>query len=609
MPLRPAFVLFAILALCAASCSSLGTDGSGTRPDADAELAQFLHEADEAWVARSPSSAAYRGRKANNDRWDDLSEAHAAEGEALAQRQLAELHARFDLDTLDTQDRLSFRLFEYDAERRIRDYRWRHHTYPLNHHRGWHTSVPSFLMNMHSVDDVSDAEAYISRLHGVTPLFEQLVRQLEVRRDLGVIPPRFVFARVREASRNVITGAPFDDGSENVLLADFRAKVDALDLPDARKERLVERAADALATSVGPAYERMLAAWDELELSATDDDGAWKFPDGEAYYAYRLALMTTTDLDARQIHELGLAEVDRIHAEMRAIMDAVGFEGDLAAFFDFMRTDERFYFPNNDEGRQAYLDRANQVIAEISARLDELFITLPDAELEVRRVEPYRERSAGKAFYQSGSADGERPGVYYANLFDMGDMPTYQLRALAYHEAIPGHHMQSAINQQLDDLPAFRRYTWFTAHGEGWGLYSEYVPKEIGLYADPYEDFGRLAMELWRACRLVVDTGLHDERWTRRQAIDYLLTNTPNPEGDAIKAIERYIVMPGQATAYMVGKLRIMELRAEARERLGDAFDVRAFHEVVIGYGNVPLQVLAENVDAWVRGVQQGERS
>ncbi|MFN3835264.1 MAG: DUF885 domain-containing protein, partial [Glycocaulis sp.] len=344
----------------------------------------------------------------------------------------------------------------------------------------------------------------------------------------------------------------------------------------------------------------LIATMERHREGAAAGDGAWRLPDGDSYYAARLVNFTTTDLTASQVHELGLANVARIHGEMRGIMDEVGFEGSLQDFFVFMREDDQFYYPNTDEGREAYLADATRLIETINTRLPEYFITLPQHELVVRRVEPFRERSAGKAFYSRPAADGSRPGIYYANLYDMREMPIYQMEALAYHEGNPGHHMQLSIMTDLTDIPAFRRFGGFTAYSEGWGLYTEYLPLEMGYYEDPYSNFGRLAMELWRAARLVVDTGLHDQRWTREEAIEYLIENTPNPEGDAARAIERYVVMPGQATAYMIGMIKILELRESAEERLGDRFDIRMFHEVILRDGAVPLAILEELVDAWV---------
>lgn len=282
-------------------------------------------------------------------------------------------------------------------------------------------------------------------------------------------------------------------------------------------------------------------------------------------------------------------------------MKEVGFEGTLQDFFKFMREDEQFYYENNEQGRQKYLSEAKNAINKMKARLDELFLTKPEADIVVKAVEPFREKSAGKAFYQQPAMDGSRPGTYYANLYDMEAMPTYQLEALAYHEGIPGHHMQLAIAQELDSLPMFRKVEGYGAYTEGWGLYSELLPKEIGFYEDPYSDFGRLAMELWRSIRLVVDTGIHSKKWSRDEAIDYYVKNSPNAESDAVKMVERHIVMPGQATAYKIGMNKIVELREYAKKELGKDFDLREFHDVVLTNGSVPLNVLEELVVEWVQ--------
>jgi uncharacterized protein (DUF885 family) len=295
-----------------------------------------------------------------------------------------------------------------------------------------------------------------------------------------------------------------------------------------------------------------------------------------------------------------LNEVARIHGEMDVIRNTVGFEGTLQDFFQFMKTDKQFYYTADKQGKDAYLKEAIHLIDSMKTRLDELFITKPKADIKVKAVESFREKSAGKAFYNRPAADGSRPGIYYANLYDMESMPSYQMEALAYHEGIPGHHMQLAIQQELEDVPMFRKYGGYTAYTEGWGLYSEFIPKEMGFYADPYSDFGRLAMELWRACRLVVDTGIHSKKWTREEGIKYYTDNTPNAELDAIKMVERHIVMPGQATAYKIGMMKILELREKAKNALGDSFDLREFHEVVIAQGAIPLNVLEDFVDAYI---------
>ena len=281
-------------------------------------------------------------------------------------------------------------------------------------------------------------------------------------------------------------------------------------------------------------------------------------------------------------------------------MKQVGFDGSLQEFFQHLQTEPRFTYEDSDAGRDAYLKEATRLIDVMKGELDAVFLTKPQADLEVRRVEAFREKAAGKAFYNRPAPDGSRPGYYYANLYKITDMPKYQMEALAYHEGIPGHHMQIAMAQELEGIPKFRKFGGYTAYTEGWGLYSEFLPKEMGFYEDPYSDFGRLAMEIWRAARLVVDTGLHDKKWTRQQAIDYLTTNTPNPLNDCVKAIERYIVMPGQATAYKIGMIKIQDLRADAKKRLGDKFDIREYHAVVLDSGPVPLNILEERVNDWV---------
>jgi uncharacterized protein (DUF885 family) len=305
-------------------------------------------------------------------------------------------------------------------------------------------------------------------------------------------------------------------------------------------------------------------------------------------------------LTAEQVHDLGLEHVERIHDQMRDIMTQVNFEGDLQAFFKFMREDPQFYYENNQEGRDRYLREAKEYIDIMEDKIPEYFGLVPKADMIVKRVEEFREQSAGKAFYQSPARDGSRPGTYYANLFDMGSMPTYQMEALAYHEGIPGHHMQRSIAQELEGIPEFQKYMSFTAYTEGWGLYTEELAKDMGFYQDPYSDFGRLAMELWRACRLVVDTGIHDMQWTREEAIQYLVDTTPNPQNDAVKAIERYIAMPGQATAYTVGKIQIMTLRDKAKSALGDKFSYADFHDEVLMYGPIPLNILEQKIDLWI---------
>ncbi|MCK7459774.1 DUF885 domain-containing protein [Idiomarina aminovorans] len=551
-------------------------------------------------VMRSPMYQSYLGIKEDQDKWDDISEAAAQEELELQKKQLDRVKA-LDESELNKQTKISFMLMKQKLENDIADFKWRHHNYPVNQMFGMHSSVASLLINQHGISSVDDAEDYISRLNGLPGLFDQLAENLELRAEKGIIAPKFVYPYVISDSENIITGAPFDDGEASALWADFSKKVDELDVDDSQRDELLNSAKKALLESVQPAYENLITAVEGIAEQATTKDGAWKLPNGKKFYNNALKRTTTTDLTADEIHQIGLDEVDRIHEEMRGIMKEVEFDGTLQEFFVHMRNSEEFIYPSTEEGRKRYLDEATAYIDNMRGRLDELFINKPEAGLIVKAVEPFREKSAGKAFYQQPSMDGTRPGTYYANLYDMSSMPTYQMEALAYHEGIPGHHMQIAIQQELEGIPKFRRFGRYTAYSEGWGLYTEKLPKEIGLYEDPYSDFGRLAMELWRAVRLVVDTGIHDKKWTREEGIDFYVNNTPNAKADAVKMVERHVVMPSQATAYKIGMMKILELREKAKTELGDAFDIREFHDVVLGSGPVPLNILEQFVNDYIK--------
>ncbi|MGO2274380.1 DUF885 domain-containing protein [Pseudoalteromonas nigrifaciens] len=554
-------------------------------------------------VMSSPVYQTYMGIKQDYDKWDDGSEAKKLKDFAQTKADLVTLNS-INRAQLDDATKVSYDLKKQDLENSIADFKWRYHSYPVNQMYGTHSMIAAFLINQHQVSDVKDAKAYISRLNGVPAVFDQLITDLEVRAEKGIIAPKFVFPHVIDSSKNIIKGAPFEQGDDSTLLSDFKRKVNKLEISQSEKDSLTADAVDALKSAVKPAYSKLINYIAQLEKRADNRDGAWKFPDGEAFYNNALKRTTTTDLTAKEIHAIGLAEVARIHDEMRAIKDKVGFKGDLTAFMQFMKTDKQFYLPNTDAAKEQYISQATDLINNMKSRLDELFIVKPKADMIVKRVEAFREKAAGKAFYQQPAPDGSRPGVYYANLYDMEAMPTYQMEALAYHEGIPGHHMQIAISQELEGVPKFRKFGGYTAYIEGWGLYSELVPKEMGLYEDPYSDFGRLSMELWRAARLVVDTGIHAMQWNRQQGIDYYVNNTPNATSDGVKMVERHIVMPSQATAYKVGMLKILELRENAKQQLGDKFDIRQFHDVVLKNGPVPLNVLENFVNQWIASKQ-----
>jgi len=557
-------------------------------------------------IQQLPQQMTTLGIDQRQDEWNDPSRTAALERLDKTRADVAEMREMFDLDKLDTDHQLSYRLYEKNADDAIEGKNWWDHRYTYTQMRGAHASLPTFLMNQHKIKDLEDAENYLTRLETMDQPLDEYTNQAKAKFEEGIAPPKFVYGFVIESAQNIIAGAPVDGDSEelNLLLKDFQSKTEELSLDAETREALYTRAITAIADKVAPAYQRIIAEMQRQETLATTDDGAWKLPDGGEYYDWRLREMTTTEMSADDIHTLGLAEVDRIHNEMQAIMEMVDFEGSLQEFFEFTRMDKQFFKPEGKRGRAEYLKEATAFIDDMKVRLPEVFHRVPKAGLEVRAVEAFREKAAGKAFYNRPSPDGSRAGIYYANLYEMSAMPIYQMEALAYHEGVPGHHMQIAISQELEGIPKFRKFGRYTAYSEGWGLYSEYLPKEMGLYADPYSDFGRLAMELWRAARLVVDTGLHDKKWTREKAIDYLVTQTPNPESDCIKAIERYIVMPGQATAYKIGMNKILELRESARAELGDGFDIRDFHDAILATGPVPLNIMEEQVDAYVTRVK-----
>lgn len=604
--MRPAPYALSILALALSgvSTAALAQDAAAAtagQQDQNAAIQAFFEEYDAQQLAMSPLAKSYRGIKDSDyGRWDDASDEAEARAQAAEQAALKEMRARFDPAKLSPENRLSYRLFEKRAARTTAAFKYNDYGYVFDQMNGAQSQIPAFLINIHRIDNKSDARAYINRLYGIGPGLNQAIASSKARAAKGIMPPKWVFPYVISDARNVISGAPFGAGPDAPLYADFKAKVAKLAISDVEKNLLIEQAAQALNTAVKPAYEALIAEMTAQEKVAGTDDGVWRFPDGAGYYAERLSNYTTTNMTADQIHDLGLAQVARIHREMAVVQKKMGVKGDLQAFFKYMRETPKFYAPETDEGRALYLSETQKAQDAITPLLPKWFGTLPKAPLVVKRVEEFREKSAGKAFYQRPAPDGSRPGTYYANLYKMADMPLTEVEALFYHEGIPGHHLQLAIQTELKDVPAFRKFGGVTAYSEGWGLYSEKLAKDMGLYTDPARDFGRLQLELHRAIRLVVDSGLHHKRWTREQAIKYVQDNSADAPGGIVKAIERYIIYPGQATAYMVGRLKISELRDKAQKALGSKFDVRGFHDTVLKSGPVPLDVLEEQVDAWI---------
>ncbi|MBC7389862.1 MAG: DUF885 domain-containing protein [Opitutaceae bacterium] len=571
---------------------------------ASVEANKFFEKVYDEFLQRHPIQQSVLGIRDRYSDWDDISDSADLAEIDIAEKNLSEFKEKIKFEELDTVTKVSYKLFVYEAEQKIAGRKFIIHNYPINQLFGWHSEIPSFLINIHTVKDKKDAEAYIERINKVPFLIDQVLKKIEARESKGIMLPKFAFAQVIDDCKGILKGQPFEFEKKyksSSLLEDFNKKTEALKLPKEQEDSLNKKCHEALFINFGPAYRKLIAQLEISEKKATNEDGCWKFPDGEAFYKYALQSTTTTNLSPEEIFETGQSEVKRIQEEMKKIMVEVGFKGDLKSFFKYLQDDPKFYYPGDSLGKEAYMVEAKRVIKEMKGRLNELFITKPKADLIVKKVEPFREKSTAGAFYQEPAPDGSRPGIYYVNTFDMKTLPKYEIEALAYHEAIPGHHMQLAIAQEMKGLPRFRKYGFYTAYIEGWALYTELVPKEMGLYKDKYSDFGRLSMELLRAARLVVDVGIHSKKWTREEAIKYFTDNTPNSEYDCRKEIERYIVWPSQATAYKIGMLKILELREGAKKRLGEKFDIKEFHDVVLTNGAVPLNILEELVDEWVK--------
>ena len=566
----------------------------------DAALLQFLDAAYDERVRLSPEAQTQLGFKTSYDRLDDYTDAANDRELALAERQLRDMRARFSPDRLSENARVSYRLFEYEVQRDRESARFSKLRFPVTTNGSPAGAIPVLLINNHKVDTVADARAYIARLRDTQRVMREVTARMRSQAAAGVIPNKVNFAPARNDARKVITGAPFDNGPDSALMADFRKKLAALTASPADKERLLADARTALTGPFRSGILTLVSALDEIEPKAKGNFGVWSLPDGAAYYADRLKGSTTTSMTADEIHTIGLQQVAAIRGEMEAIRREVGFEGTLEQFFDHLRTDPRFKYANTEAGRAEYLRDANAVVAAVMALAPRYFMVLPKAKLEVRAVEKWREATASTAFYNAPSADGTRPGIYYVNLVDMNQTQKIQVAGIAAHEGAPGHHFQIARQQELTGIPKFRKFGGYGAYAEGWGLYSERLAGEMGIYKDPYARFGMLSLQVWRAIRLVLDTGIHSKRWTRDQAIAYFRGNSSVADTDIAREVDRYFNWPGQATSYMVGQLRIAALRKKAEGALGPRFDIREFHEAVLGQGALPLDVLDEQVDRYI---------
>jgi uncharacterized protein (DUF885 family) len=577
----------------------------------------------------SPMSQAYRGLKTNYDKWDDISEKQSQKDQQQLQDFLMQAKA-INQNALELDQALSLQVFIHKLEQATESFAFQYHNYPINQMYGLHTSVNSFLVNIHQIDTIKDATHYIERIYGIKPLLNQLIVQIKKREAMGIKPPAFVYENVIKTSENLLKGHPFEKKSkeQNILWESFFKKTEKLKLYSSSENVLKHKLKRALLRAYKPAYKKLIKHLKKSNLTPAKNTGFSQFDQGKAFYNLSLKHSTTSTLNAQEIHELGLQQVYNLQTQILAllpelnlpknVLDSISILNNseaspdnttsdkqvlssnqlstLKALFHYTRNESSLYYTDPQQAladSQAYIKNLNQ-------NLSAAFGNIPDIKMQVKLVEPFREASSPVAFYQSPSDDGKRPGVYYMNASKLNEMPKFQFEALAYHETIPGHHLQIIYKLNNKNIPEFRRHSHYTAYSEGWGLYAEQLAKELGGYKKPWNEYGRLLMELWRACRLVLDTGLHAKGWDIEKALEYRLANTPFTKTDSLNAIKRYLVMPGQATAYKIGQLKLLELRAYAEEELGRSFELAKYHDFILELGPLPLNILQQQVKAWV---------
>ena len=538
-----------------------------------------------------------------SDKLDDASPAHE---EKMSQRLKdgAATLAKYDRSSLD--DKLSYDVLSYFMKMQLEGDRFRHYNYPVNQMFGVQSSLPDFMVQQHPINSAKDARNYIRRLDAFRDQFAQVIESLKLREAENIIPPQFTVDAVLAQMRNFVV----PPANENVLYSSFKeklAKLPAGEISAADQEDLLRRTEASINGYVYPAYRDLTAYFEALQPKAQGNFGAWHLPDGDAYYAYEVRRHTTTDMTPEQVHQLGLSEVARISGEMNSILVGQGLlEGSIGERVQQLARQPEQMYPNTPEGKTAMLAEYQRILDDINGKLAPAFNMRPKLGVEVRAIPAMSEKTAPGAYYQGGAFDGSRPGVFYANMRDPGENPKFAMRTLAYHEGIPGHHFQITLAQELKGVPFFRKVLPFTAFSEGWALYSERLAWEMGFEENPLDNLGRLRDEMMRGVRLVVDSGIHYKHWTRDQAISYMVENTGMSETDVTAEIERYFVMPGQALAYKAGMMKILELRERAKQKLGDKFDIKQFHDVVLGNGALPLALLEQVVDEWIAKQTQG---
>ena len=531
------------------------------------------------------------------DDLDDYSIEFADETARLVASRLAMLRS-YDRSAQSESQLLSTDVLDRFLALQAEGGRFRFHDYPVNQMNGVQNELPDFMVNVHQIASPGDAEDYLARLSKFGVALDQVIAGLAHREAAGMLPPRFVLERVLDGIGRFLAPAP----EAHVLATDFARRLQTVaGLSERERAEQVARVQGEVESTVYPAYRRLAEQLEQMRGRAGTDDGAWHLPDGEAYYAWTVRLHTTTERTPQEIHDRGLAEVARIQAEMREILRAEGIPADdLAQAIRDLGRDPRFLYPETEAGRTEILADYQAIIDDANRRLPALFGRLPRARVVVERVPAFKQAGAARAYYDLPPFDGSKPGVFYANLRHTAEHPKFGMRTLTYHEAIPGHHLQIALAQELEGVPFFRRVVPFTAFIEGWALYAERLAAEAGFHPTAFDRLGQLVAEVFRAARLVVDTGIHAKRWTREQAIEYMGANTGMEPSEVAAEVERYIVMPGQALAYKTGQMEILDCRERARRALGERFDLREFHDRVLGSGALPLTLLSLDIDAWI---------
>jgi len=569
----------------------------------DSRLMEFFEKEWSNYLDNQPEFKTLLGIKDEDyGQWNNRSDTFQIKMYEQHKTNLVYLQKNFDYNKLSPQKKVSYDFYKQQLESTVENHNYRFHNFVLDHESGQITELFVFLQNNHQIDNLEDAHYFLQRLSGLQEIIDQFRINSQMRADKGIMVPAFSYKIIISSINNLVKGQPIDDSIKtNPLYQNFNDKLNKLTLSDKVQQELLTTASKHLKKGVKPAIAQLVEELKRQQSLQKNNHGAWSLPDGEAYYENSIKQHTTLTLTAEEVHQTGLKEVARIHSEMRSIMKTVKFEGSLQEFFDFMKKYPANYYPNTEAGRNAFIKDTKEQSNKVFAIADQYFHRLPKADFEVRRVEPWREKTTGIAFYNQPSMDGSRPGIYYANLVDMTKVQKYPFVSVGYHEGVPGHHFQIALAQEIEGVPSFQKFLSNTAYIEGWALYAEFLAKEMGFFKKPYQDFGRLQEELWRAIRLVVDTGLHAKKWSREKAIEYGAKNCPYDMADIIQEIERFMVWPGQAVSYKVGMIKIQELRNKSKQELGNKFDIRDFHSIILDNGSVPLSVLEKQVQLFIQ--------